>query len=103
MKKKVINSVVLSCLIVVVLTQCSLSFPSRLLIKNNSEYTINVYFERGLKEKLVIEKNKNDFSLVNPGQCKMLITAEQINFSKEYQADIQYQEIYEFVFDVDYE
>lgn len=88
---------ILLCLLVLQLSSCSLFSPSVIIVKNQSDYSINVSNDQN--EKIVsIGKNKKDHFEVLPGEITISIEVSGITSSRKITVD--YLENVEIIYDV---
>lgn len=88
---------ILLCLLVLQLSSCSLFSPSVIIVKNQSDYSINVSNDQN--EKVVsIGKNKKDHFEVLPGEITISIEVSGIASSRKITVD--YLENVEIIYDV---
>jgi|GEM_PF-1478244 len=83
------------------LFSCSLTEPCYLIIQNDSKYDLSVNIDNGTINKLYIEKGKSDFILTCPGDIKLIIYIEEINYQKEYNITLNYLEKKKFIFNLE--
>lgn len=87
--------------LILIIFGCTLTEPSSLIIKNESEYTIEVSLSNGNRKEITIQKNKGEIVLMNPGDVEIKVKIEEIKYKKEYSLNLGYLEKKKFVFSID--
>jgi hypothetical protein len=92
--------IVIIMLISLSLTGCSFFEPSSLIIKNASNYQIDISTNIGSIKELSLEKGKGEFIMSPPGNLKLSISINEINFEKTYEVKLEYLEKKKFEFNL---
>lgn len=85
----------LSLLILIPLTCCTLTEPASILIENKSDYPVTASVGR---QSIKLEKSKGGFLLVPPGETTLTCTIEEIGFTCDYPVRTHYLEKKKIVF-----
>ena len=86
--------------IMFIFSGCSFLEPSVLIVKNESDHPIVIKSDDGNIKETILGKNKGDFFMVSPGNIKLSITIDEIQYKKEYDLAITYMEKKKIVFDL---
>ncbi len=87
---------------IILIFSCSIIEPSKLLVKNESDYTIIVNVSESNKKNVKIQKNNGCVFYVNPGDIKVSIEIEEFCYKKEYNLSICYLENKQLKFDINF-
>lgn len=91
-------------LILIIFTlSCNLLQPSYLLVKNESCFKIKITCNKAEDKKLILEKNKRGYFLIYPDKVDIIVYIYQLDKSKTYEININYQEKKEFIFNINCE
>jgi len=77
---------------------CSLTEPCSLVIKNNSQYEINVILTNSSTEEVNIAENKGEIVYTAPGEVKINVFIEELKYQKKYTMQISAFEKKKFEF-----
>jgi len=88
-------------IIIALFFSCTLIEPCYIQVNNMSGCSIIVRCLNSDKKEVQIENNKKIFFLVYPEKVYLTIFAEEVNFIKEYEFDMKFQEKKEIVFNLE--
>ena len=83
-----------------IFTGCSFLEPSLLIVKNLSDYRIEITADNGNLKNFTLEKGKGEFVMVPPGNLNLSVFVEEIRFNKVYSLKLEYLEKKRFDFDI---
>lgn len=85
----------------VFLLSCNLFEPCCLEIINKSNYDINADIDSANIDEIILEKGKGTIVYISPGEIKINIKVNELNFNKYYTFNIKYLEKKKFEFSLD--
>jgi ABC-type Fe3+-hydroxamate transport system substrate-binding protein len=80
------------------LAACSFTEPSALVVKNSSDYEIEVTISGAGNKELSLEKKHGDIVYLYPGKVDIVVEAKEIFLKREYSFNISYMEKKKFEF-----
>ncbi len=78
--------------VLLLLSSCTLFSPSTLIVRNDSDYDIEVKYSRGLKSESFIENGKGDYTEVYPGDMSVIVEIKEIGFSRREKLSVKSME-----------
>lgn len=92
------RSIILFC---VFLFSCSLTYPSLIKIKNDSDYTITIKTDSPFIKDLEIKKNGTGYIESYPGTLNIMINTEGDYFAGQQKINVGYLESITIYFDIE--
>lgn len=91
-KEKRMKKMYIAISIVVLFFNCTLTEPSTILIKNETEYTLSITCNKSYRNTIEIKKGKGEAIFLTPGKLRLTVFIKELGYRKDYILSLAYQE-----------